>query len=182
MSRIGKLPIPIPPGVEVALREDRVCVKGPGGELEQRQVPNTRVEILDGQIVVHRDSEEKVARAAHGLMRSLVANMVMGVTRGFEKELEIVGVGYRAEVKGQQLTLSVGFSHTVILEVPGGLEVTAESPTKLKVKGRDKQQVGQFASEIRRVRPPEPYKGKGIRYAGERVRRKVGKSGVGAGT
>lgn len=176
------MPIPIPPGVEVDLQGDGVRVRGPRGVLEQKRVPKTRVEILEGQILVHRVSEEKAARAAHGLMRSLIANMVLGVTRGFEKGLEIVGVGYRAEVKGSELTLTVGFSHTVNLEVPEGLEVTAESPTKLTVKGRSKQQVGQFASEIRRVRPPEPYKGKGIRYLGEHVRRKVGKSGVGAGT
>jgi large subunit ribosomal protein L6 len=180
MSRIGKLPISLPSGVDVTVQGDAVRVKGPKGVLEQRVVPLTRLDVQDGTIVVHRESDNKQARAAHGLMRSLVQNMVTGVTNGFEKTLEIVGVGYRAEVKGGEVYLTVGYSYPVALKIPKNLEVVAESPTRLVVRGTDKQQVGQFAANIRKVRKPEPYKGKGVRYAGEKVRRKVGKAGVGA--
>jgi large subunit ribosomal protein L6 len=179
MSRIGRLAIRIPDKVEVAVGSDVVRVTGPGGMLEQSLSPHTRIEIEDGEVRVQRNSDSKLARSAHGLMRSLIANMVTGVTDGFSRALEIVGVGYRAEVQGSKLTIAVGYSHPVVMDVPEGLEVTSEGPTRLVVKGADKQQVGQFASEIRRIRPPEPYKGKGIRYAEERVRRKVGKSGAG---
>ncbi len=179
MSRVGNRPIALAAGVEVKVVDGRVRVKGPKGELDEPLVPHTQVEVQDGSAVVHRASDEKVARAAHGLMRSLIANMVKGVTEGFEKRLEIVGVGYRAEVKGRDLTLSVGYSHPVVMKIPDGLDVKSESPIRLAVQGTSKQRVGQFAAEIRRVRSPEPYKGKGIRYAGEVMRRKVGKAAVG---
>ena len=179
MSRVGNRPIELASGVEVKIDDGRVCVKGPKGELEEALVERTRVEVSDGIVVVRRDSDEKAARANHGLMRSLLANMITGVTAGFEKGLELVGVGYRAEVAGRELTLRVGYSHPVVMKIPEGLEVACESPTKLSVSGISKQKVGQFAAEVRGVRSPEPYKGKGIRYAGEQVRRKVGKSAVG---
>jgi large subunit ribosomal protein L6 len=180
MSRIGKQPVPVPQGVDVTVRDGRVVVKGPKGTLEERLVPYTSVELSDGLAVVNRESDEKSVRAAHGLMRALLANMIMGVTTGFEKSLELVGVGYRAEVKGTTVTLRVGYSHPVEVETPAGLEVVAESQTRLVVRGNSKQRVGQLAADIRKVRPPEPYKGKGIRYVGEHVRRKVGKTGVGS--
>jgi large subunit ribosomal protein L6 len=179
MSRVGNRPIQVSSGIEVKVTDGFVRVKGPKGELQEALVEHTSVELQDGAVVVQRASDEKVARAAHGLMRSLIANMVTGVTDGFEKGLEIVGVGYRAEVKGRELTLSVGYSHPVVMKIPEGLDVKAEAPTKLAVQGISKQKVGQFAAEIRRVRSPEPYKGKGIRYANEHVRRKVGKAAVG---
>ena len=162
------------------MERESVVVKGPKGTLEQRVVPLTSVEVSDGQAVVHRDGDSRQAKAAHGLMRSLLANMVTGVADGYSKRLEIVGVGYRAEVKGREVVLTVGYSHPVALPIPQGLEVATESPTKIVVRGSDKQKVGEFAAEIRKIRPPEPYKGKGIRYEGEHIRRKVGKSGVGA--
>jgi large subunit ribosomal protein L6 len=175
MSRIGKKPIEIPAGVSVSLSPGRVMVNGPLGELS-RQVPRRmKVEQSDGEIVVSRPTERGDDRALHGLTRSLVANMVEGVTKGFEKRLEIQGVGYRAALRGQSLELSVGFSHPVVVDPPGGITFEVPSPTEVIVKGIDKQQVGQTASEVRAVRPPEPYKGKGIRYQGEYVRRKVGK-------
>jgi large subunit ribosomal protein L6 len=182
MSRIGKLPIPVPDKVEVVVDGDVVRVVGPGGTLEQAIAPQTSVEVAENHVRITRDSDSKPAKSAHGLMRSLVANMVTGVTTGFSRTLTIVGVGFRAEVRGRKMTLSVGYSHPVELDVPEGVEVTSESPTRMVVSGSDKQKVGQFASEIRRVRPPEPYKGKGIRYEDERVRRKVGKAGVGGAT
>ena len=157
-----------------------VRVKGPKGTLEQSLVPHTRIEVADGVVRVEREAEHKTARSMHGLMRSLLANMITGVTTGFTRSLDIQGVGYRAELKGRELVLAVGFSHPVPMKIPQGLEVNLESPTRLHVTGSDKQKVGQFAAEIREVRPPEPYKGKGIRYLGEQVRRKVGKAAVGA--
>ena len=175
------MPIPLASGVEVRADGGIVRVKGPRGTLEQAIVPMTRVRVEGGQAVVERENDEKRARAAHGLMRSLLANMVTGVTEGFERALEIVGVGYRAEVRGRELHLTLGYSHPVVLPIPKGLEVVAERPTRLVVRGTDKQRVGQFAAEIRRRRRPEPYKGKGIRYVGERIRRKVGKAGAGVG-
>ena len=180
MSRIGKLPVELVSGVEVKIDGGMVRVKGPKGTLEQPVVQFTEIEVGDKEAVVTRSGDEKRMRAAHGLMRSLLQNMVTGVTTGFQKALEIVGVGYRAEVKRGELVLMVGYSHPVNMKIPDGLEVVAESPTRVEVRGTDKQRVGQFAAEVRRVRPPEPYKGKGIRYAGEYVRRKVGKSAVGA--
>lgn len=182
MSRIGRLPVSIRPGVEIRVDGGVVRVKGPKGTLEQAVAPWTRVEVEGEHAVVHREGDAHAAKAAHGLMRALLSNMVRGVTDGFSKALEIVGVGYRAEVAGRALKLAMGFSHPVMLEIPSGLEVVAENPTRLVVRGADKQKVGQFAAEIRSIRPPEPYKGKGIRYVGERVRRKVGKAGVGATT
>ncbi len=179
MSRIGKMPISIPSGVEVKVDGDAVKVKGPKGQLEETIVAHIRVEVADGQVNVHRESEDKPVRAAHGLMRSLVQNMVTGVTDGFSKILDIVGVGYRAEVSGKQLKLSLGYSHAVMMDIPQGLEVKAEGQTRLVVQGANKQRVGQFAANIREVRAPEPYKGKGVRYADEHIRRKVGKSGAG---
>jgi large subunit ribosomal protein L6 len=182
MSRIGRQPVPIAKGVEVNIADGRVRVKGPKGQLEEAVAPHCRVEVADGEVVVHREGEEKRAKAMHGLMRALVANMVKGVTEGFSRQLDIVGVGYRAEVANKKLTLTIGFSHPVVMPIPQGLEVVAESQTRLLVRGASKQQVGQFAAEIRKVREPEPYKGKGIRYVDEQVRRKVGKTGVSAGS
>jgi large subunit ribosomal protein L6 len=175
MSRIGKKPIEIPAGVSVSLSPGRVMVNGPLGELSQQIPQRMKVEQENGEIVVTRPSERGDDRALHGLTRSLVANMVEGVTKGFEKRLEIQGVGYRAALRGQSLELSVGFSHPVVVDPPAGVTFDVPSATEVTVKGIDKQQVGQTAAEVRAVRPPEPYKGKGIRYVGEYVRRKVGK-------
>ena len=175
MSRIGKKPIQVPEGVTVSLGPGRVSVNGPRGELEQGV--STRMEIVqdDGTLVVSRPTDRGTDRAIHGLTRSLVANMVEGVTQGFEKRLEIQGVGYRAKLAGKALELSVGYSHPVSIPAPDGIEFEVPQPTQVIVRGIDKQLVGEIASQIRRVRPPEPYKGKGIRYAGEQVKRKVGK-------
>jgi large subunit ribosomal protein L6 len=175
MSRIGKKPIEIPAGVSVSLSPGRVMVNGPLGELSQQVPQRMKVEQADGAIVVSRPTERGDDRALHGLTRSLVANMVEGVTKGFEKRLEIQGVGYRAALRGQSLELSVGFSHPVVVDPPAGITFEVPTPTEVIVKGIDKQQVGHTAAEVRSVRPPEPYKGKGIRYQGEYVRRKVGK-------
>jgi large subunit ribosomal protein L6 len=175
MSRIGKSPIEIPAGVSVSVSPGRVMVNGPLGELSQQIPPRMKVEQSNGEIVVSRPTERGDDRALHGLTRSLVANMVEGVTKGFEKRLEIQGVGYRAALRGTALELNVGFSHPVVKDAPAGITFEVPAPTQIVVKGIDKQQVGQIAAEIRKVRPPEPYKGKGIRYEGEYVRRKVGK-------
>jgi large subunit ribosomal protein L6 len=175
MSRIGRKPIEIPAGVSVSVDPGRVMVNGPLGELTQRLPQRMKIEQRDGEIVVSRPTERGDDRALHGLTRSLVANMIEGVTKGFEKRLEIQGVGYRAALRGQSLELSVGFSHPVVVDPPAGITFEVPTPTEVVVKGIDKQQVGQTASEVRAVRPPEPYKGKGIRYQGEYVRRKVGK-------
>jgi large subunit ribosomal protein L6 len=175
MSRIGKKPIPVPAGVSVAISPGHVQVKGPLGELAQVVPQRISVEQGDGEILVTRPTDRGEDRALHGLTRSLVANMVEGVTNGFEKRLEIQGVGYRAQLKGQDLELAVGFSHPVLYKQPSGITFDVPQPTVVVVKGIDKQQVGKVASEIRGVRPPEPYKGKGIRYSGEYVRRKIGK-------
>jgi large subunit ribosomal protein L6 len=175
MSRIGKQPIPLPAGVNVALSPGRVQVNGPLGELSQQIPARMKVEQKDGVLVVERPTERGDDRALHGLTRTLIANMVEGVTKGFEKRLEIQGVGYRASMRGQALEVAVGFSHPVVKEPPAGITFEVPTPTEIVVKGTDKQQVGQIAAEIRKIRPPEPYKGKGIRYQGEYVRRKVGK-------
>jgi large subunit ribosomal protein L6 len=175
MSRIGKQPIEIPDGVNVAVDPGRVTVNGPLGELTQNVPVRMKIEKADGTLVVTRPTERGDDRALHGLTRSLVANMVEGVTRGFEKKLQIQGVGYRAALRGAALELNVGFSHTVVVEPPAGITFEVPVPTEVIVKGIDKQQVGEIAAEVRAVRPPEPYKGKGIRYEGEYVRRKVGK-------
>ena len=175
MSRIGKQPIEIPDGVNVAVDPGRVTVNGPLGELTQNVPVRMKIDKADGTLVVTRPTNRGDDRALHGLTRSLVANMVEGVTRGFEKRLQIQGVGYRAALRGTALELNVGFSHTVVVDPPAGIEFDVPVPTEVIVKGIDKQQVGEIAAEIRAVRPPEPYKGKGIRYEGEYVRRKVGK-------
>jgi large subunit ribosomal protein L6 len=176
MSRIGRQPIPLPAGVNVALSAGgRVQVNGPLGELSTQVPARMKVEQRGDEIVVERPTDRGDDRALHGLTRTLIWNMVEGVTKGFEKRLEIQGVGYRATMRGQALELAVGFSHTVVKEPPAGISFEVPQPTEIIVKGTDKQQVGQVAAEIRKIRPPEPYKGKGIRYAGEHVRRKVGK-------
>ena len=175
MSRIGRKPIEIPSSVNIGLSPGRVQVNGPLGELSQQVPTRMKVEQREGEIVVTRPTERGEDRALHGLTRSLIANMVEGVTKGFEKRLEIQGVGYRAAMRGAALELNVGFSHSVVIQPPAGIAFEVPAVTQIVVKGVDKQQVGQVAAEIRRVRPPEPYKGKGIRYEGEYVRRKVGK-------
>jgi large subunit ribosomal protein L6 len=175
VSRIGKQPIPIPSTVNVSVSPGRVQVNGPLGELSQVIPQRMAVQREDDTIVVRRPTERGEDRALHGLTRTLIANMVEGVTKGFERRLEIQGVGYRAALRGSSLELSVGYSHTVVKDAPAGITFEVPVPTQIVVKGVDKQQVGQIAAEIRRVRPPEPYKGKGIRYEGEYVRRKVGK-------
>jgi len=175
MSRIGRAPIPIPDGVTVDIAGQKVTVKGPKGELSHTVVQPISVAQEDGAIVVTRPTDRGPHRALHGLSRSLVANMVEGVSAGFSRELEIVGVGYRAQLKGANLEMAVGYSHPVSIPPPEGVSFEVPAPTQVVVRGIDKQVVGQVAAEIRGVRPPEPYKGKGIRYAGEHVRRKVGK-------
>jgi large subunit ribosomal protein L6 len=175
MSRIGKQPIPLPSDVAVAISPGRVQVNGPGGELSQQVPLRMKIEKQDDTIVVTRPSDRGPDRSLHGLTRTLIANMVEGVTKGFEKRLEIQGVGYRAALRGTDLELAVGFSHPVVVTPRAGITFEVPTPTEIIVKGIDKQMVGQTAAEIRKVRPPEPYKGKGIRYQGEYVRRKVGK-------
>src|SRR5437763_3173263 len=175
MSRIGRQPIQLPPGVSVSISPGRGMVSGPLGELSQEVPARMKGEQENGSVVVTRPSERGEDRALHGLTRSLIANMVEGVTSGFQKRLEIQGVGYRAALRGADLELAVGYSHSVVLKAPAGISFDVPTPTEVIVKGIDKQQVGQTAAEVRKVRPPEPYKGKGIRYEGEYVRRKVGK-------
>jgi large subunit ribosomal protein L6 len=175
MSRIGRTPIPLPEGVSVDISGQKVTVAGPKGELRHTVVEPIRVSESDGTLVVTRPTDRGPHRALHGLSRTLVANMVQGVSAGFERRLEIQGVGYRAQLRGTSLELAVGFSHPVTIEPPEGIQFEVPTPTQVVVRGIDKQAVGQVAAQIRAVRPPEPYKGKGIRYAGEVVRRKVGK-------
>ncbi len=177
MSRIGKQPIAVPAGVQVTIEGRTVRIKGPKGELEHTLPPSIQAALKDGQLLVSRADDERSSRALHGLSRSLLANMVQGVSAGFEKALEIQGTGYRAAKSGRKLVLTVGFSHPVEIEPPAGVEVEVPSPTSVVVKGTDKQAVGQLAADIRAVKKPEPYLGKGIRYSGERVRRKAGKAG-----
>ena len=180
MSRIGRQPIAVPDGVEVALDGRRVSVKGPRGTLEHVVHPEMRVVVDDGTLRVERPSDEGFHRALHGLTRTLIANMVEGVTRGFEKRLEIVGVGYRAAMRGDDLELAVGFSHPVVVQRPDGIEFEVTAPTRIVIRGSDKQAVGEVAARIRKIRKPEPYKGRGIRYEGEQVRKKGGKAAKGA--
>jgi large subunit ribosomal protein L6 len=176
MSRIGKAPIPIPQGVEIKRSGAIVEVKGPKGTLSHAIPEGISIKVEDGAIQVKRKGDAKRERSLHGLSRTLIANMVMGVTAGFEKGLEIVGIGYRAALQGRNLQLSLGYSHPVTYPIPEGIEVEIDKQNKITVKGIDKQQVGQVAAEIRSFRKPEPYKGKGIRYVGEYVRRKAGKA------
>lgn len=177
MSRIGRLPVKVPSGVAVSVNDHEVAVKGPKGELKLAFARPISVAVENGSVNVSRPDDDKHNRALHGLTRTLIANMVEGVTKGYSKNLEIQGVGYRAQLQGKKLGLQLGFSHPVVLDPPAGVDVKIEGATKISVSGADKQQVGQFAAQIRSVRPPEPYKGKGIRYEGERVRRKLGKAG-----
>jgi large subunit ribosomal protein L6 len=175
MSRIGKKPVTIPKGVTVTLDGSKITVKGPKGELSRSLPGAMLVSMKDNEVVVERPSDENEHKALHGLTRTLVANMVEGVTNGYEKRLEIQGVGYRAALRGSSIELLLGFSHPVVVEPPAGIEFEIPAPTQIIVRGIDKQSVGQVAADIRRLRPPEPYKGKGIRYKGEQVLRKVGK-------
>ncbi len=181
MSRVGNAPIGVPDGVQISIVGDVITVNGPRGELRRDIPEGIAVERRDAELRVSRSSESREVRALHGLVRSLVANMVDGVTQGFEKRLEIAGVGYRAQKKGNDLELSVGYSHPVTKPAPRGIEYEVPSPTKITVRGIDKELVGQTAAEIRSIRRPEPYKGKGIRYEGERIRRKAGKAAKAAG-
>ena len=177
MSRIGRLPISIPAGVTVTIDGQQVTVKGPKGELKRKIADDMILKLENGVLTVSRPSEEQNHKALHGLSRSLLANMVEGVTKGFVRQLEITGVGYKAEPKPFGLQLALGFSHQIAFKAPAGIKLTATTPTAITIEGPDKEVVGRVASEIRNLRPPEPYKGKGIKYAGEVVRRKAGKAG-----
>lgn len=181
MSRVGKQPIAIPDGVSVTVSGDTVSVKGPKGQLSERVPAEIEVAVEGGTVNVSRPDERKSTRSLHGLTRALVSNMVTGVTSQFSKELEIQGVGYRADVQGKKLVLNVGYSHPVEMPVPDGLKVSVDRNVVVKIEGSNRQEVGQFAANVRSTRPPEPYKGKGIRYVDEHVRRKVGKAATGGG-
>ena len=178
MSRIGKKPVTVPAGVTLTVQGHEVAVKGPKGELRRRLHPEMQLAMNDGSFTVSRPSDEPRHKALHGLTRTLVQNMVDGVSKGFSKTLEIQGVGYKAEAKPYGVNLVVGFSHPVKYEAPKGIKITVENNTVVKIEGADKEAVGQVAAELRQVRPPEPYKGKGVRYQGEQVRRKAGKTGA----
>jgi large subunit ribosomal protein L6 len=177
MSRIGKLPVAVPNGVDVKINDGEVSVKGPKGELSQRVLEFVTLKLEDGKVLVERKGDAKEHRSAHGLTRTLVSNMIEGVSKGFRKSLEIQGVGYRAAKSGEALNLTLGYSHPVSYTAPKGITLSVEGTNKIHVDGIDKQQVGQVAAEIRELRAPEPYKGKGIRYSGEVVRKKLGKAG-----
>jgi len=177
MSRIGRLPVPVPAGVDVTIDGTSVIVKGPKGTLTHAVPEPISVTQEDGTLVVSRPNDERESRSLHGLTRTLLHNLVIGVTQGYSKGLEIVGTGYRVQAKGSELEFALGFSHPVSVSAPEGITFTVESPTKFTVSGIDKQLVGETAANIRKLRKPEPYKGKGVRYAGEQVRRKVGKAG-----
>jgi large subunit ribosomal protein L6 len=177
MSRIGKMPVTLPSGVDVKVDGPVITVKGSKGELRREFNDRISFQLADGVLTVMRPDDSRESRALHGLSRALVANMVVGVSEGYTKTLEIQGVGYRAALKGSDLELQVGYSHPVVVEAPTGISFDVPEPTRITVSGIDKEQVGQVAADIRKVRPPEPYKGKGIRYAGEYVRRKAGKAG-----
>ena len=179
MSRIGKLPIAIPAGVDVTIDGSTVTVKGPKGELTRTVHSNMIVEKDGNTVTVSRPDDNKLNRSLHGLTRTLIANMVIGVSEGFKKELEVNGIGYRCEKKGKQLVMKIGYSHDVIMDEPEGITIEVPAPNKIIINGADKQKVGQFAAEVREKRPPEPYKGKGIKYADEVIRRKEGKAGKG---
>jgi large subunit ribosomal protein L6 len=177
MSRIGRMPVTVPSGVDVSIDGSEVIVKGPKGTLRHTVAPPIEVSKSDGVLTVTRPSDEGEVRALHGLSRSLIANMITGVTEGYRKTLEIVGVGYRVQARGKDLEFSLGFSHPVLVTPPEGIEFRVEAPTRFVVEGIDKQQVGEIAANIRKLRKPDPYKGKGVRYQGEQIRRKVGKAG-----
>ena len=178
MSRIGKLPIPVPSGVDVSVDAGTVTVKGPKGTLSHRVADPIVVQRGDdGALLVTRPDDERTSRALHGLTRSLIANMVTGVTQGYEKKLEIVGTGYRVQARGQALEFALGYSHPITVNPPEGITFAVEAPTRFSVSGIDKQQVGEVAANLRKLRKPDPYKGKGVRYAGEQIKRKVGKAG-----
>ncbi len=178
MSRIGRMPITVPQGVDIKIEGNVVTVKGPNGQLTKKVHNDMILELEDGQLLVKRPSEEKFHKSLHGLTRSLLNNMVEGVTKGFQKSLDLVGVGYRAAKQGNKLVLTVGYSHPVEIEPKEGIEIEVPAATKVVVKGADKEAVGALAANIRKVRPPEPYKGKGIKYDTERIRRKAGKAGT----
>jgi large subunit ribosomal protein L6 len=178
MSRVGKKPVPVPSGVDVKISEDWLEVKGPKGTLRERMHPAIKVEFEDGRLSFARVRDDKADNAAFGLLRSLASNMVTGVTEGFQKGLEIVGIGYRAEVKGKTLVLNLGFSNPIEYAIPEGVEIAVEQKNKVVVRGVDKQLIGSVAAKIRGFRPPEPYKGKGVKYLDEQIRRKVGKTGA----
>jgi len=178
MSRIGKKPIPVPKGVTVAVHADGVEVKGPKGTLKQRVPPGITFAVKDAELVATTEREDSDLSKFHGLARSLMANAVAGVTNGFKKELDIVGVGYRAELKGKQVVFALGYSHPIVFDIPNGIEVTVEKQTHITVTGIDRQLVGQVAANIRRMRKPDPYKQKGVRYMGEVLKKKVGKTGA----
>jgi large subunit ribosomal protein L6 len=178
MSRIGKIPVKVPSGVKVTFQNEQITVEGPKGKLNQKYHPVIKFEDKGGEIIVSRTSEEKQVKSFHGLYRNLLNNMVTGVSTGFNKSLVITGVGYRAEVQGKFLTMSLGYSSDIYVAIPQGLAVTADQGGKVTISGIDKQQVGEFAAQVRKLRGPEPYKGKGIRYENEVIKRKVGKSGV----
>ena len=177
MSRIGKRPVPVPNGVTVTMNGHAITVKGPKGELSRKLHEDMRVTVENGTVTVNRPSDNDRHRALHGLTRSLIANMVEGVTQGYRKQLEITGVGYKAEVRPYGLQLALGFSHPVEYRAPAGIKLTAPQPTAVVIEGADKEKVGQVAAEIRALRKPEPYKGKGVKYQGEQIRRKAGKAG-----
>ncbi len=181
MSRIGRAPVTIPQGVKIKQDGQQVVVEGGKSTLSFALPESISVKIGAQVLTVERANDEKAVKALHGLSRALIANMVLGVTTGFSKELEIVGVGYRAQLQGKQISLSVGFSHPVVVQIPEGLTVEVPKPTNVIIKGADKQLVGQFTANLRRIAPPEPYKGKGIKYAGEVIRRKAGKAATGSG-
>ena len=177
MSRIGKNPIAVPKGVTITIEGNRIKVKGPKGELQRAIAPDLKVVYENDQVTVTRPSDEAKHKALHGLSRTLVANMIEGVTTGFKKQLEIVGVGYKAEARPYGLQLALGFSHPVEYRAPEGIKLSAPAPTSVVIEGANKEVVGQVAAELRSLRPPEPYKGKGIKYVGEQIRRKAGKAG-----
>lgn len=178
MSRIGRLPVPVPNGVQVTIEGNTVRVKGPKGELWRTFPREMHIRLEDGQVLVERPSDEPAVRALHGMTRALINNMILGANRGISKTLQIEGVGYRAEMKGKDLVLNVGYSHPVVVNPPAGISFAVDEKTKtITISGFDKEAVGQMAADIRKVRPPEPYKGKGLRYSNERVRRKAGKAG-----
>ena len=177
MSRIGKMPVPVPSGVSVDIDGQSVKVKGPKGELNRQFHERVTVSLDEGEAVVNRMDDTRESRALHGLSRALLANMVQGVSDGFKKDLEVVGVGYRAQLKGRDIEMQLGFSHPVNFSAPDGITFEVPEPTKIVISGIDKELVGQVAANIRKIRPPEPYKGKGVRYSGEHIRRKAGKAG-----